>query len=138
MDALFISTPKTKFRHAGTGVAVKTGNVFVIFDNKGLPLKRKLFVKVFRDSGTHHADLYSGVNCEFKYGTLGLRKCLVSKNVDSNLITVKTLSSYQNGELGLGLTFEVDSDIEEWVDCLTPSASCSRMPISPATYKRLI
>lgn len=100
-------------------IDLKSGAITMIPKHKGDDtLKCTMYMKVFKNTYEHHAQLYTDARYVKLYSVISLRNCHIEANEDEKTVQIRTFSKDQTL-----LMFEAENvtDVREWVKSLTPS-----------------
>ncbi|KAL4232820.1 hypothetical protein ACF0H5_007506 [Mactra antiquata] len=105
-------------RRGATQIDVKSGHVFVITESDdGQLLKKKVFMKVFKNTDTHHVQLFPESDKKNPLGFIRLQKC--SLHVNEQAMTI-SITSKKTILKGLILETRTAKDIHDWMELLSP------------------
>lgn len=121
MDTLCVQ--QTSISHESDNIDVKTGVIFVIIsikDNKFT--KSKMYMKVFKNSYEHHAQIFTDTEHRFTFGSFSLRNCRLVVDGDTRRISITN-----HNISGDEFMFEAETltELQEWVESLTPNTELS-------------
>lgn len=121
MDTNALSVPMSNNnQHEGiTQIDLKSGAISILPKRKGASQMCKMYMKVFKNSYEHHAQIYTDARYASIDSVISLRNCQIEANEAEKTVTI-TSKTFLKKVL---LKFEAENvaDVREWLKSLTPS-----------------
>lgn len=117
-------------------IDIKSGEICLVLETNGEVVKHKMYMKIFKNSYEHHAQLYTDAEYTSLKYALSMRNCSIQVDEPKKRIAVHVADGSPNISNYL---FEVNSaeEILDWVKSLTPDPDLVKGSMfSPASPKR--
>lgn len=116
-----LSPRKCRTKNKSLEIDIKSGKIFLIQSNDGKQVRHKIYMKVFRNTYEHHAQMYTDSDYKFMYGYVSMRTCKVTNTPGTNEITIHSDKMIEGSTRGLVFEVENHEDVAGWIDALRPN-----------------
>lgn len=130
---MLLSPKKCNHQQEKQEIDIKSGKIFLIQNYDKKQQKHKIYMKVFRNTYEHHAQMYSDSDYKFMYGYISMRSCKVSNKPGTNAIIISNNKKIMDSKTGNEFIFEVENseDVSGWMEALTPNDLPLHSELSP-------